>query len=666
MFVKVKRLLFLFVVLGLIFPAGSTVASKEPVTECINCSTNDEPDKMIVRVYYQSMDEIELLTPFDLLEFNDLVDSYVLVLADSTAIKNIMALGFKVTIDEERTRELYEASPISGFTINTIPSFSCYRTVEETYDAAQALAAKYPNLASWFDVGDSWQKAIGPLAGYDMMVLKLTNKAFIGEKPVLFLTASIHAREYAPAEIATRFAEHLVSNYGIDPDITWILDYHEIHIMFHANPDGRKIAETGSSWRKNRDNDDGCSTTYGVDLNRNFTYQWGTGGSSTNPCDETYRGPSAGSEPETQAIQAYISSVFDDQRGTGAAPADAEGVYIDMHSSGGYVMWPWGYTTTTPPNNTQLQTLGRKFAYFNSYKTGQVASLLYVASGGSIDYSYGELGIATYAFEVGSQFFEPCTSFLGSVYPTNLNALLYASKVARTPYMTPLGPDSLSLALDDDNVDYGTPVILTAQANDARYISGTREAVQSIAAAEYYIDTPPWVGGATAIPMTASDGSFNATTENVTVTIDTTNLSHGRHMVYVRSKDAANNWGAVSAVFLDIYTPAAVIWRSLEAITNLDMANVEIKWVTEDENEMIGFDIYRSESEQGDRIRINDEVIPSHFPIQGVYEYKYLDTSAASWKHYFYWVVEINTGQELGPIPVSIGGNIYLPIINAR
>jgi len=254
----------------------------------------------VVRVYYESMEDIELLIPFDLFEYNNLEEKYVLVAVDAQQFGEIKELGFKVIVDEEETANFKLLSFSLDTQLETIPSYPCYRTVEETYAAAASLAVNYPNLATWTDVGDTWQKAIGPLDGYDMMVLKLTNNAIVAQKPVLFLTASIHAREYAPAEIATRFAEYLVNNYGIDPDVTWMLDNQEIHIMFHANPDGRKIAEGGVSWRKNRDNDDGCSSTYGVDLNRNFTYQWGTGGSSTNPCDETYRGPSAGSEPETQ------------------------------------------------------------------------------------------------------------------------------------------------------------------------------------------------------------------------------------------------------------------------------------------------------------------------------------------------------------------------------
>lgn len=123
--------------------------------------------------------------------------------------------------------------------------------------------------------------------------------------------AEVHARELATAELATRFAEHLVAGYGQDPDITWLLDYSEVHIVPMANPDGRKRAEEGECWRKNTDNDDGCSILlqFGTDLNRNSSFHWGEVGSSGYACEEVYRGQEAASEPETQAIQSYVRSL---------------------------------------------------------------------------------------------------------------------------------------------------------------------------------------------------------------------------------------------------------------------------------------------------------------------------------------------------------------------
>jgi carboxypeptidase T len=525
-------------------------------------------DDFVVRVYYETVEEIARLSNFDVFEYNNMAEKYVLAAVDRSGMKEIEKLGFRVEVDAEETANFARLSvPLAqrsaGVGIESIPGYSCYRTVEETYAAAAALAAAHPNLATWSDVGDSWEKSAGQADGYDMMVLKLTNSAIPGSKPRLFITASIHAREYAPAELATRFAEYLVNSYGTDADVTWLLDYQEIHLMFHANPDGRKEAESGLSWRKNTDENycGATSTSRGADLNRNFSFRWGCcGGSSATACNATYRGPSAGSEPETQAIQNYMLAIFPDQRGpnlTDPAPGDATGVYVDLHSYAQLVLWPWGFQSGAAPNGPALQTLGRKLAYFNSY-TPQQSYVLYVTDGTTDDFLYGELGVAAYTIEVGTAFFQDCTTFNNSLYPTNQNALLYAAKVARTPYQTPAGPDALSLAVTPASVATGAPATLTATVNDTRYRNNNgTEPSQVIAAAEVYVDAPPWQPGATAIAMTASDGSFDGTVENVTATVDTTGLATGRHILFVRGRDQGGNWGAFSALFLTVTGPAS-------------------------------------------------------------------------------------------------------------
>ena len=155
---------------------------------------------------------------------------------------------------------------------------------------------EYPDLSELFDIGDSWEKMQNSENGYDITAMRITNEdaAFgpIEDKPVFFLMAEIHAREYTTAETATRFIEYLLDNYDNNADIQWLLDYYQIHVVPMSNPDGRKLAEGGDSWRKNTDNDDGCTNpdTWGTDLNRNYGFHWIGSGSSTFPCDETYRG----------------------------------------------------------------------------------------------------------------------------------------------------------------------------------------------------------------------------------------------------------------------------------------------------------------------------------------------------------------------------------------
>ena len=483
--------------------------------------------------------------------------SAIIEVADRAELDRLASAGYGVAIDEALTASLNVPPHAPGVT--TIPGYSCYRTVEETYTTAANLAANYPNLATWTDIGDSWVKQSGTGAGYDLRVLRLTNRSIPGPKPVMFAMAAIHAREYVTAETLTRFAEYLVSNYNTNADVTWLLDHHDFHFVLQSNPDGRKYAESGNSWRKNT-NQNYCgatSTSRGADLNRNYPFLWGGGGSSGSPCSLTYRGATPSSEPETQAITTYVRSVLPDQRDesgglTSPAPATATGLFFDLHSYSELVMWPWSFGTNIAPNNNALRTLGRKLAYFNNYTPMQSIEL-YPADGVTIDFSYGELGVASYVFEMGTAFFESCTSFESTVYPNNLQALLYAAKVARTPYLTPGGPDSLGVSLSASTVPRGTSVTLTAAFNDTRYNgSNGAEPVQTVAAGEVYVDVPPWAPGATALAMTPVDGSFNQTIESARATVSTSALTVGRHTLYTRGRDSAGNWGSVSAAFVTV------------------------------------------------------------------------------------------------------------------
>ena len=476
--------------------------------------------------------------------------------------------GLRMRLDLQETTRVEEHAARTKKLFNTkdtqraIPGFTCYRTVEETFSAAQALVNARPNLAELKNIGSSWEKSAG-FGGYDIKVLKLTNSAVAGNKPKLITTSAIHAREYTTAELATRFAEFLVNNYGIDADATWVLDHHEVHLILQANPDGRKQAEGGVLWRKNT-NQNYCGATSnsrGADLNRNFPFQWGCcNGSSTNPCSETYRGSQAASEPETKAVRDYVLQEFPKQRPSGLdapAPDNATGVYIDIHSSGKLVLWPWGFSNQLAGNATQLQTLGRKFAFFNNHYPQQAIGL-YPADGATDDFAYGETGVAAFTFELGRQFFETCAEFENSVLPANMPALMYAAKVTRTPYMTASGPDALQINLSagataSTAVKPGTQVNITATVDAKRYSTANgSEVTRNIAAAEFYIDTPPWQTGSTMVSMQASDGVFNGSEEAVKSTINTSNLSDGRHIVLVRGKGSNNNFGAISAAFLHI------------------------------------------------------------------------------------------------------------------
>lgn len=510
----------------------------------------------IVRVYYTDLvQRNKLLLSFQaqLLE-TDYTGGYHVLQITPHDVERLTRAGFRVQADPEWRPPPIPLSAASAVQSNGIPGYPCYRTVEETFAAAQQIAQEYPHLATWQDMGDSWEKIAG-LGGYDLMVLRLTNRAVPGPKPVLLLSAAIHAREYTTAELVTRFAERLVADYGTDADVTWILDYTDVHAILHANPDGRKQAEAGLSWRKNT-NQAYCgpqSNYRGVDLNRNFDFRWNCcNGSSDNECALDYHGPSAASEPEIQALQGYMKAVLPDQRGPDlrdAAPDDASGIFIDVHSYGELVLWPWGFAYQAAPNAVQLGRLGRKLAFWNRY-TAQQSIGLYPTDGASEDYAYGELGVAAYTLELGTSFFQSCAAFENVILPDNLPALLYAAQAARAPYLLPAGPDSLRLSLSDPTVPAGASVILRAAVDDTRY-NGS-EPTQEIVGAEWFVDHPPWETGTQARAMDVSDGAWDSRSENVEAVVDTTGWSPGRHILFVRGQDADGNWGVPGALFIGL------------------------------------------------------------------------------------------------------------------
>lgn len=180
------------------------------------------------------------------------------------------------------------------------------------------------------------------------------------------------------------------------------LNNYDFYILPIVNPDGKPslilydcifqlthpgFVYTQSSdrlWRKNRQRRSGQSCV-GTDVNRNWPYQWNVpGGSSTNPCAETYRGLAAGDTPENKALVAHTQSL-----------ASSTGIkfYVDWHSFSQLILLPYGYSCTAQASNLNTQMSlaggvasaiqgvnGLKFVY------GPTCSTIYQTAGGSNDY----------------------------------------------------------------------------------------------------------------------------------------------------------------------------------------------------------------------------------------------------------------------------------------
>jgi len=148
-------------------------------------------------------------------------------------------------------------------------------------------------------------------------------------------------------------------------------------------------------WRRTRQPHDPSGNCVGVDANRNFGFQFGGPGSSPVFCSETYRGPSAYSEPETLAVKNFIES--------------AENVdwtaFITTHSYSQLFMTPYGYTKNLTADYPELEALGLDFAdavhseFGTEYEVGSAANILYESSGSSRDWAKGS-GLFKYVYTI--------------------------------------------------------------------------------------------------------------------------------------------------------------------------------------------------------------------------------------------------------------------------
>ena len=548
--------------------------------------------------------------------------SVLRVATDEAGIRALNDAGLAVSIDQAATARLTAetervaaarariaagALPIlTGTGYPSIPGYACFRSIVGTYSTMDDMVANHGDITQIDEIGPTWQKTQNPDEGFTMRALRITNLATAAsdpERPRMVVFSSIHAREYAPAEVDTRFAEYLVNGYGNDAEATWLVDHNDFRLILLANPDARVLAEQQIYQRKNMNIIDGaCSSEDeflqpGVDLNRNFPFHWNItngDGSSSDQCDQTFRGPSvsgsplvqAAPEPETDNLVRYVAGlcdsdgnctggpdllpdapVFADRRSGSmggsnghddgdAAPDDTTGFFVDIHSNAALVLWPWGDTSSAAPNQVALRTFGRRIAYFNQY-TPEQSDQLYATDGTTDDTMYGLLGVPGFTIETdGFDFFQDCDSFDASTAPDNIAALRYVARALAAPYRLPSGPDVLDLAATPPVSSHGRlTVTVTATIDDRNYNqSNGSQTTYPIAGANAYLDTLPWQAGATPVALSAVDGSFDAKSEAVTGLVVLTGVSPGRHLLYVQGSNTLSGGtsGTPNAVFIDV------------------------------------------------------------------------------------------------------------------
>ncbi|XP_021183742.3 carboxypeptidase B [Helicoverpa armigera] len=290
----------------------------------------------------------------------------------------------------------------------------------------ERIASQYPDLVTLVNAGKSYE-------GRDIKYLKISTTKFNDpSKPIYFMDAMIHAREWVTTPVALYSIYRLVENLRSQDqdllrDIDWI-------IMPLVNPDGYEFTHTDTRlWRKTRSVLPVHETCLGVDANRNFDVLFGTTGVSDNPCALTYPGTHAFSEPET----GYVRDILHEH-------LNRIQLYMNIHSHGNWVLFGYG-DHSLPPNAAQLHHVGAamgaamdamKLPQAGYYLVGNSASLLYGTSGSAQDYAQ-VIGVPfSYTLELpgyGVGFLVP-PQFIDHINEETWQGIAVTARLARSYY----------------------------------------------------------------------------------------------------------------------------------------------------------------------------------------------------------------------------------------
>lgn len=283
----------------------------------------------------------------------------------------------------------------------------------------EQLAQDYPDLVRVETIGLSWEQR-----EIKLLTLSLDIKT-ADEKPALFYTGTIHAREWIGIELALDFARYVVESISFDPWVKSLFRAATIYMVPCANPDGLEYSRNHFSfWRKNRrQNADG---SYGVDLNRNFPIGFSK---SNKTYSEIYPGPQPFSEPETQALKQFVEG----------HPNIA--IALDYHSQGNVFFPAHDFRHEDTIDTTDMNVLCANMAESirkvsnREYGIHQGKPPAALISGSGREF-YHSQGILATVVEVGtrniSDYLEDMSEHIKEHMPALLTALYEAPNYART------------------------------------------------------------------------------------------------------------------------------------------------------------------------------------------------------------------------------------------
>ena len=337
------------------------------------------------------------------------------IVATPAQAEELRAKGFTVTAPYGEAKTA-KAAPPDPFATNPTYGWDVYRPwhlqpapCPGTCSGAVDSAGKPINLQTWYEN----QRAANPdivkkvvygksRYGQDLVAYKVSanaNTQADGAKPVVWYESTQHAREWLATETERRLFGYVLANRAnASTDIPALLRDTEMWFVPVVNVDGydwtfqRKETRL---WRRNlrdNDNDDVLTGNDGVDTNRNWAEKWryDQEGASDDFGSDTYRGPSAQSEPEVSSLDAMFAKL-------------KPKFLLDYHTYGPLTLYPEGWQVETYSTDTPVtQALA---GYDDDHPAvvdsdPDVSGELYTTNGDVTGHAYNRYGSLAYTVEL--------------------------------------------------------------------------------------------------------------------------------------------------------------------------------------------------------------------------------------------------------------------------
>ena len=324
--------------------------------------------------------EVDILSRADIHRLNELgmdimsvKDGRAQIAAVPEEIETLWANGFRPVIVLERMRDAVKSL--------NLPDRGEYHSYTELTNDLQTWAATYPEITELVSIGESYQ-------GREIWALKITDNPTIEEnEPEIQWIGCHHGDETISVEVPYYMAEYLLTNYGTDPQVTWLVNEREFWIIPMLNPDGHTA---GSRYN-----------ALGIDLNRDYLCPCG--------CNEG----SAFSAPETAALRDF---------NVGMNPVTS----LTFHAGAVCVNYLWDYTYDPTPDEPMIITLSNGYASYNGYWVTNGADW-YIVHGSCQDWCYNTRGEIDWTIELCDEK-DPPASEIDPIFNENRDAMLYLAR----------------------------------------------------------------------------------------------------------------------------------------------------------------------------------------------------------------------------------------------